>query len=140
MLINLDDIQEKSKNNDEKMINTNKVIESKIQDLQKLLESNESKKTLLANIDQLLFELDDDLENLKDILEKLPDQVKVLVRTLREMELSTGAEEDYVEKKDEINENLGELEELSDDVDKMLDSFNSQKSSRRSLNDQLARS
>lgn len=30
MLINLDDIQEKSKNNDEKMINTNKVIESKI--------------------------------------------------------------------------------------------------------------
>jgi len=54
----------------------------------------------------LLFELDDDLENLKDILEKLPDQVKVLVRTLREMELSTGAEEDYVEKKDEINENL----------------------------------
>ena len=60
----------------------------------------------------MLFELDDDLENLKDILEKLPDQVKVLVRTLREMELSTGAEEDYVEKKDEINENLGELEEL----------------------------
>jgi hypothetical protein len=38
-----------------------------------LLESNESKKTLLANIDQLLFELDDDIENLKDILEKLPD-------------------------------------------------------------------
>ena len=67
MLINLDDIQEKSKNNDEKMINTNKVIESKIQDLEKLLESNESKKTLLANIDQLLFELDDDLENLKEI-------------------------------------------------------------------------
>jgi len=33
------------------MINTNKVIESKIQDLEKLLESNESKKTLLANID-----------------------------------------------------------------------------------------
>ena len=30
MLTNLDDIQEKSKNNDEKMINTNKVIESKI--------------------------------------------------------------------------------------------------------------
>jgi len=103
--------------------------------LEKLLESNESKKTLLANIDYLLFELDDDLENLKDILEKFPDQFKVLVRTLREMELSTGAEEDYVEKKDEINENLGELEELSDDVDNMLDSFNNQKSSRRSLND-----
>lgn len=51
MLTNLDDIQEKSKNNDEKMINTNKVIESKIQDLEKLLENNESKKTLLANID-----------------------------------------------------------------------------------------
>ena len=51
------------------------------------------------------------------------------------MELSTGAEEDYVEKKDEINENLGELEELADDVDKMLDSFNSQKSARRNLND-----
>ena len=83
----------------------------------------------------MLFELDDDLENLKDILEKLPDQVKVLVRVLREMELSTGAEEDYVEKKDEINENLGELEELADDVDKMLDSFNSQKSARRNLND-----
>jgi hypothetical protein len=51
------------------------------------------------------------------------------------MELSTGAEEDYVERKDEINENLGELEELGDDVDKMLDSFNNQKSSRRSLKD-----
>jgi hypothetical protein len=82
-----------------------------------------------------LFELDDDLDNLKDILEKLPDQVKVLVRVLREMELSTAAEEDYVEKKDEINENLGELEELADDVDKMLDSFNGQKSARKALND-----
>jgi len=30
MLLNLDDISDKSKNNDEKMINTNKVIESKI--------------------------------------------------------------------------------------------------------------
>jgi len=83
----------------------------------------------------LLFELDDDLENLKDILDKLPDAVKVLVRTLREMELSTGAEEDFVEKKEEINENLGELEELAEDVDKMLDSFNAQKSARRNLND-----
>jgi len=82
-----------------------------------------------------LFELDDDLENLKDILDKLPDAVKVLVRTLREMELSTGAEEDFVEKKEEINENLGELEELAEDVDKMLDSFNAQKSARRNLND-----
>jgi len=79
--------------------------------------------------------LDDDLENLKDILDKLPDAVKVLVRTLREMELSTGAEEDFVEKKEEINENLGELEELAEDVDKMLDSFNAQKSARRNLND-----
>ena len=83
----------------------------------------------------MLFELDDDLENLKDILDKLPDAVKVLVRTLREMELSTGAEEDFVEKKEEINENLGELEELAEDVDKMLDSFNAQKSARRNLND-----
>ena len=83
----------------------------------------------------MLFELDDDLENLKDILDKLPDAVKVLVRTLREMELSTGAEEDFAEKKEEINENLGELEELAEDVDKMLDSFNAQKSARRNLND-----
>ena len=51
MLVNLDDIQDKSKANDEKMVNTNKIIEAKIADLEKLMESNESKKTLLANID-----------------------------------------------------------------------------------------
>ena len=41
------------------------------------------------------------------------------------MEKSTGAEDDYFEKKDEITEYLAELEEIGDDVDKMLDSFNS---------------
>ena len=82
MLVNLDDIQEKSKANDDKIVNTNKIIEKKIDDLEKLMESNESKKTLLANIDQLTFELDDDIENLREVLEKLPELTKLLQRTL----------------------------------------------------------
>jgi|APSaa5957512535_1039671.scaffolds.fasta_scaffold75695_4 hypothetical protein len=40
------------------------------------------------------------------------------------MEQSTGAEDDYFEKKDEISEYLTELEEIGEDVDKMLDAFN----------------
>ena len=51
MLTNLEDIQEKSKVNDEKITNTIKTLENKITDLEKIMESNESKKTLLANID-----------------------------------------------------------------------------------------
>ena len=73
MLINLEDIEDKSKVTDEKIANTIKTLENKIADLEKIMESNESKKTLLANIDQLLFELDDDIENLKEVLEKLPE-------------------------------------------------------------------
>lgn len=73
MLINLEDIEDKSKVTDEKIAHTIKTLENKITDLEKIMESNESKKTLLANIDQLLFELDDDIENLKEVLEKLPE-------------------------------------------------------------------
>ena len=124
MLVNLDELLDKTSYNDDKLKNENKNIEQKIKDLESILENNESKKLLMNAIETLTFELNDDLENLKESMDKLPEIIKGLQNALKEMKQSTGPGEDYGEKKEEIDEYMDELEELEEDTDKMYDSYN----------------
>lgn len=140
MLVNLEDIYDKAMANQEKLKNTAKIIEQKIEDLESLMASNESKKALLGSIETLTFELTDDLENLKEFLDKLPDQIKSLKAALMEMSLSTGQDGDYVEKKADVVEQLEELEELADDTDKMYDSYNRFQKGKDKIAEQLKNS
>ena len=57
-----------------------------------------------------------------ELLEKLPALIKQLKATVLEMREDTNPGDDYFEKKDEIEEQLEELSEISNTVDK----FNSQ--------------
>ena len=57
--------------------------EQKIGDLQKLLESSDSKKEMLALIDELGVDALQDIEKLDDILKSIPLQVENIEKTLK---------------------------------------------------------
>lgn len=120
LLNNLDDIQERANNVDDKLNATNALVERKIQDLEALLQSSSEKRELVAQIQESSLEVDDDLNNLGKLLEKLPGSISALKRTILEMKEGTNADDDYNERKEEIEEMLAEL----DDMVQQVDSYN----------------
>ena len=85
----------------------------KVKDLDFNIKSSIDRKELTANIEELDTEVDKDLLNLKEMLEKLPQLLNHMRGTIEAMQEGTNKNNDYEEKKDEIEEQLEELEDLS---------------------------
>lgn len=71
MLQNLDELSEKAASTKDKFHSIDKTILQKIEDLQKLLETSDSKKELQNLVEETYAELKDDLVKLKQELENL---------------------------------------------------------------------
>ena len=123
MLLNLEEIQDKVNKTGDKVKNTESTIQTKIKELEKLLESSDSKKEILLEIDELNSEIEDDLVKLKDVIEKLPIIIQQVEKSLNQMKTSTGANDDYFELSDQIKEHLAELAEVTNDILEMKKSY-----------------
>lgn len=81
-----------------------KLIDQKILEFEALLQSSTSKQELGANIQELNQEIDQEVTHLQELLDKLPTFIKKLKATVLEMREGTNEDDDYYEKKDEIEE------------------------------------
>lgn len=66
MLSNLEEIEEKVNSNRDRLAKADVTVKAKIDDLQKLLESSDSKKEMLGLIDELSTDINSDLVKLQD--------------------------------------------------------------------------
>ena len=117
-MADLDEIRDKFGGADLKIKENSGKLDRRIQDLDKIITSSDSKKELLANIDEISEEMADDCKHIEELLKTLPKTIKELNHTLQEMkEGSSAPGADYNERKEEILEQLEDLEEIQQDVD-----------------------
>lgn len=69
----------------------------------------------------------EDITNLKQLLDRLPTLVRQLQATTAEMSASAGPSDDFSEKKDELADQLEELEDIAGMVEKFDETFSSLK-------------
>lgn len=94
------------------------MFDKKFKDLEGLLQASENKKDVLQNANEMEKEIQDDLDHIKTVLEKLPVYVSQLKTTAEEMKLDTNQDDDYHEKKDEIEEHIEELNDMEAAIEK----------------------
>ena len=100
-----------------------KLIDEKILEFEALLSSSTSKQELISNIQELNQEIDQEVTHLSDLLNKLPALIKSSKATILEMREGTNPDDDYFERKEEIEEQLEELSEIANTVDKFGNQF-----------------
>ena len=82
LLQDLDEIKDKFGSTDQKLRSHDDKVDRKIKDLDKMLTSSDSKKELMANIEEMEGELKDEFSNLKELLDTLPKMANELKHTL----------------------------------------------------------
>lgn len=70
------------------------------------MESSDSKKEMLALIEELSTDINDDLVKLQGELDKFPKQLGGLAATLDQMSKATAPGDDYHEMKDDIHKQI----------------------------------
>lgn len=125
---------------DDKLNATNTLVERKIQDLEALLQSSSEKRELVAQIQESSLEVDDDLNNLAKLIEKLPSIIKALKGTILEMKEGTNGDEDYNERKEEIEEMLAEMDDIVQNVDTYSQSYEKSKEINENIKKQSKKS
>ena len=98
-----------------------------------MLSSSTSKQELISNNQELNQEIDQEVTHLSELLDKLPSLIKSLKNTLTEMREGTNPDDDYFERKDEIEEQLEELSEITNTVDKYGGQFDLFKKGREQM-------
>jgi Sec-independent protein translocase protein TatA len=86
------------------------------------------------------MEIDEDLNNLTDLLEKLPNLILALNGTVSEMKNGSNTDEDFEEKKEQIDEWLEELDDISTCVEKYIEDLVNSKESNESIKKQSKKS
>lgn len=140
MLSNLDEIEEKVISHKDKISGTEGTIKTKIDDLQKLLESSDSKKEMLTLIEELSSDIKDDLDKLQVQLDEYPSQLEGIETTLEQMGKSVAAGDDYHEMANDISKHLGDLSLHKDDVEEMVEALATQRAGKDSYKALLKKS
>ena len=116
MLSNLEEIEEKVNSNRDRLTKADASVKAKIDDLQKLLESSDSKKELLGLIDELSTDVNTDLVKLQNELDKFPGLLEAIEVTLGQMSKATTPGDDYHEMQDEIHKWQAQIQGLKQDL------------------------
>lgn len=133
LLTNLDELLENCQSKDEKLQRMDKLLDQRILEFEALLTSSTSKQELASGIQELFDEIGQEVTHLAELLEKLPGVIKSIKATVLAMREGAGTDGDYYEKRDEIEEQLEELSEITTNVDKYSSQFELFKKAREQI-------
>lgn len=104
VLSTLDELKDKNGWIAEKLQSAEGKMENKLQELDDLVSSCDTKQELQQSISEAETEIEEDLTNLRELLDRLPTFVRQLQGTVAEMSASAGPADDFSEKKEELAE------------------------------------
>ena len=121
VMSSIDEMKEKKTWIKDKLNGVDTKLDQKFKDLDELIKNFDKKMELERVMREANTEIEEYVQDLKQVINVLPTKVKQLKNTLLEMSASAGPGDDFTEKKDEITEQLEELEEIEFVVNKFTE-------------------